>query len=97
VAIYPRQYGRHDFLTYVVAITSADINTFTTNVVPANDPGYDEANSLGWVTPGELPRLAKADRDESVVPAVNATGFYPRFRKGLNEALWAGELKLSQH
>jgi len=91
------QYGRHDFLTYVVAIPSADINTFTTNVVPANDPGYDEANALGWVTLGELPRLAKADRDESVVPAVNAAGFYPHLRKGLKKVLRAGELKLFQH
>ncbi|MBL4781497.1 MAG: hypothetical protein JKX92_04575 [Porticoccaceae bacterium] len=87
VAIYPRQYGRHDFLTYVVAIPSADISTFTTNIVPANDPGYDEANALGWVTLGELPRLAKADRDESVVPAVNAAGFYPHLRKGLKKGL----------
>ena len=93
-AIYPRQYGRRDFLTYVVAIPSADIKKYSSNVVPTNDPGYYETNALGWVTLDELLRLAKADKNEAVVPRVNAAGFYPHFRKGLKDALRAGEVKL---
>jgi len=93
-AIYPRQYGSRDFLTYVVAIPSADINKYTSNIVPANDPGYYETNALGWLTLGELLRLAKADKNEAVVPGVNAAGFYPHFRKGLKDALRAGDVKL---
>ncbi len=93
-AIYPRQYGRRDFLTYVVAIPPADINKYSSNVVPANDPGYDETNALGWVTLGELLRLAKADKNEAVVPAVNTAGFYPHFRKGLRDALRADDVQL---
>ena len=93
-AIYPRQYGRRDFLTYVVEIPAANIDTFTSNIVPANDPGYDETNALGWLTLDELLRLAKADKNEAVVPRVNAAGFYPHFRKGLKDALRAGEVKL---
>jgi len=96
-AIYPQQYGHRDFLTYVVAIPPVDINKFTSNVVPGNDPGYDETNALGWVTLGELLRMAKADKNEAVVPAVNAASFYPHFRKGLRKALRAGDIKLFEH
>ena len=95
--IYPRQYGSSDFLTFVVPIPPTSINKFTSNVVPANDPGYYETNALGWVALDDLLRLAKADKDEPVVPAVNAAGFYPHFRKGLKDALKAGDVKLFDH
>jgi len=92
--IYPRQYGSSDFLTFVVAIPPVDINHFYSNAVPANDPGYHETNTLGWVALTELLRLAQADNDEPVVPAINSAGLYSPFRQGLKKALRAGKVTL---
>ncbi len=92
--IYPRQYSNRNFLTFVIAIPPVDIKHFSSNAVPANDPGYHETDALGWITLAELLRLAQADKDEAVVPAVNNAGFYTPFRQGLKEALKAGKVTL---
>ena len=92
--VYPQQYNNRDFLTFIVAIPPTDINNFTRNAVPANDPGYHETNALGWVALIELLRLAQSDKTEAVVPAVNDAGFYPPFRQGLRKALRAGKVTL---
>ncbi|MEZ0154493.1 MAG: hypothetical protein AB9Q22_06285 [Candidatus Reddybacter sp.] len=90
--VYPRQYSNRDFLTFVVAIPPVDIKHFYSNAVPANDPGYHETNALGWVALTELLRLAQADKDEPVVPAINNAGLYSPFRQGLKKALRAGKV-----
>ncbi len=92
--IYPRQYTSRDFLTFVIAVPQPDIEGFTSNTLPTNDPGYHETNALGWVALEELLRLVKSDKNEPVVPAVNDAGFYRHFRRGLIEALRTGDVKL---
>jgi len=91
---YPQQYSDRDFLTFVVAIPPTDINNFTHNIVPANDPGYHETNALGWVALSDLLRLAQSDKLEAVSPSVNNAGLYRPFRQGLRQALRAGKVTL---
>jgi len=93
-AIYPKQYGRRDFLTYVVAIPPTDISHFTSNTVPAHDPGYHETNALGWVALDELLRLVKANQNEAVIPSINNAGLYRHFHRGLRDELKTGDVKL---